>query len=244
MLALRMPETAFFSHTTAALLLRAPVPIGIERSPDLHVSVPAPARAPHASGIRGHRLDVTPGQVTVTRGVAHTSPARTWCDLASVLSLHDLVAVGDFLIHHRLPLCSLAELRRVGDAFAGRRGAALIRHALPLLSDHAESRPESILRTILELAGLPRPCVNHVIVNAEDGSHVRTDLAFDSVKLILEYQGDYHRVKSQWRSDMTRRSRLEEKGWYVMELNADDLKEPAELVTRVLSALARRGWRP
>ncbi|MBU1589284.1 MAG: hypothetical protein KKH51_15270 [Actinobacteria bacterium] len=58
--------------------------------------------------------------------------------------------------------------------------------------------------------------------------------------MILEYQGDYHRSMSQWRKDMTRRSRLEAQGWYVMEINADDLGDPVELVARIRSVLARR----
>ena len=40
---------------------------------------------------------------------------------------------------------------------------------------------------------------------------------------------------------MTRRSRLEAQGWYVMEINADDLGDPVELVARIRSVLARRG---
>lgn len=42
---------------------------------------------------------------------------------------------------------------------------------------------------------------------------------------------------------MTRRSRLEAKGWYVMELNADDLKDPDELLMRIRLVLARRNRR-
>lgn len=44
---------------------------------------------------------------------------------------------------------------------------------------------------------------------------------------------------AQWRKDMTRRSRFEAKGWFVMELNADDLDDPTELVERIRMALAR-----
>ena len=39
---------------------------------------------------------------------------------------------------------------------------------------------------------------------------------------------------------MTRRSRLEAQGWYVMEINADDLGDPVEIVARIRSVLARR----
>lgn len=176
-------------------------------------------------------------------GIIHTPPARTWCDLASMLSLYDLVAVGDYLIHWRLPLTTVTELRGVGQHVAGRRGMSLIRQALPLLSDRAESRPESALRVILALIGLPEPKINHEIVHTEDGAVMRTDLAFAEFRVLLEYQGDYHRTKKdQWRKDMTRRSRLEAQGWQVMEPNADDLKNPDELAARIRSVLRQRGW--
>jgi very-short-patch-repair endonuclease len=70
----------------------------------------------------------------------------------------------------------------------------------------------------------------------------RTDFILDEYKLVLEYQGDYHRsTKGQWRADMTRRSKLEAEGWRVMELNADDLKDPIELVTRMRKLARLRG---
>jgi very-short-patch-repair endonuclease len=62
----------------------------------------------------------------------------------------------------------------------------------------------------------------------------RTDLIIDEYKIVLEYQGDYHRkMVGQWRADMTRRSKLEALGWKVMELNADDLLDPEELIRRI-----------
>lgn len=241
--ATRMPHDAFFSHVTAALLLKAPLPFELERRASLDISVLRPARAPHARGILGHSLDITAGDVVSTAGILHTSPARTWCDLAAVLSLTDLVAVGDHLIHHSLPLTTADELSRVSRRFVGRRGMSRIREGLPLLNDRAESRPESALRVILHLAGLPTPQVNHVIVDTEDGAVMRTDLAFEEWRVLLEYQGDYHRLtRQQWRKDMTRRSRLEAGGWKVVELNADDLKDSVELTARIRTVLRRQGW--
>jgi very-short-patch-repair endonuclease len=67
----------------------------------------------------------------------------------------------------------------------------------------------------------------------------RTDLILEKERVVLEYQGDYHRTtKGQWRADMTSRSRLEARGWRVMELNADDLKDPVELLARIGAMIA------
>jgi very-short-patch-repair endonuclease len=244
MFALRMPPGAFASHSTAALLYGAPLPFELEYSGVVHMSVAAPARAPHAAGIRGHQLAITSDQLQSSGGITLTTPARTWCDLASVLKLHDLVAAGDFLIQRSSPHTSLVALRRMSECFAGQRGMATIRRALPLLNDRGESRPESVLRVVLQLGGLPQPRINRDIVFVEDGTLVRTDFSFDEYRVLLEYQGDYHRTtKGQWRKDMTRRSRLEAEGWFVIEINADDLKHPDELVARIRSVLRQRGYR-
>jgi hypothetical protein len=243
MFALRMPQRAFFSHSTAALLLGAPLPLEVERSPSVHISVPRGQRAPHARGIHGHSLDVAPEERTTVNGLPVTTGARTWCDLASVLTIGDLVAVGDYFIHWRLPHTSRNELARVGERYAGKRGNRMIVAGLPLLDDRAESRPESRLRVILVLAGIPTMRANHVLVDTETGKNVRTDLLSKDYRTVLEYQGDYHRTAAQWRKDMTRRARLEADGWAVMELNADDLEDPEELVARVRTLLRRQGWR-
>lgn len=240
--ALRLPPDVFFSHTTAARLWGMPLPPSATRDARLDISVAAGSRAPHAAGIRGHALAVGTTQVERLSDIRLTNPARTWCDLASILDLHDLVAAGDFVIQRRLPIARRQELAAIARSFAGRRGATMIRTCLPLLSDRSESAPESVLRVILQLAGLPTAQVNHVLVDSVTGREMRTDLAFPEFMVVIEYQGDYHRTQRQWRADMTRRSRLEAVGWYVMEVNADDLRNPTELVERVLRVLRRRGY--
>ncbi len=72
------------------------------------------------------------------------------------------------------------------------------------------------------------------------GHRYRLDLAIPRLKIDIEYQGDYHRDPTQWRSDMTRRSRIESSGWYYLEFNADDLRSPAEIVARVATTISRR----
>lgn len=240
MLMLRMPPAGVFSHATAALLMGATLPLAHELAVDLHVAVPAPRRAPHARGIRGHRLALTPTDVTVINGVPVTSPARTWCDLATQLDLLDLVAVGDSLLHGPHAVATLDDLAAMTARFRGRRGYRLLMGALPLLDGLAESRPESHLRVILVRAGLPPDRINHAIVMTDGGSGVRIDIHYDAANLHVEYQGDYHRTRAQWRKDMTRRTRLEACGGYVLEINADDLRHPAELVARVRMLLQRR----
>lgn len=238
--ATRLRTDAVFSHVTAALLLGVPVPWAAERDRRLHVSVPSALPSPHARGIRGHHLALEAGDVIEVDGLRCTSPERTWIDLATDFSLADLVAAGDHLIHHRLPHTSTARLTSRLARLGSARNVRTLRAALPLLNDRAESPQESRLRVLLELGGLPPADINHSMVETESGWEVRPDFVYRAQQLAIEYQGDYHRSRTQWRKDMTRRSRLEARGWYVMELNADDLWEPVELVERIRSVLVRR----
>lgn len=236
-----MPSESFFSHSTAALLHQIPVPARLEFSSVVHIAAPSPSRAPHATGILGHRLTVHPDDVEIVAGVRSTTAARTWCDLASQISLLDLIAAGDFLIHWRDPVVTATQLRAAVLRQKSRRGLRDLHAALALLNDRSESPPESVLRALLALAGFPEPRVNHVITDHFGEFVARTDLIIDEYRLVLEYQGDYHRTtKGQWRSDMTRRSKLEStEGLRVMELNADDLKDPGELMYRIRLRIRR-----
>ncbi|CAN5388602.1 hypothetical protein BH10ACT7_BH10ACT7_00330 [soil metagenome] len=133
------------------------------------------------------------------KGLRVTSPARTWLDLGSMLALDDLVAVGDYLIHHSAPWVTWEQLRLAVAAHRG-RGIRRLRLAVDLLDPSAESRPESRLRVMIVLAGLPRPVINHALVDSGTGKHLRPDFTFPRERVLIEYQGDYHRTRAaMWR---------------------------------------------
>lgn len=235
----RLGPEVFFSHSTAAVLFGVPLPARLERERNLHVTVRAPARAPHATGIRGHSRAVLEGDVVEFAGVLTSSPARLVCELSRQLDLADLVAAIDFLVGTTAPWCSLthvAERVACGDDLTRSRR---LRRALGLADERAESRPESVLRVALTLAGMPPTHVN-LEVTASGGRRFRIDLAYADAKVAIEYQGGYHFDPAQRRRDMTRRSWLEADGWTVIEFNSDDLADIPGLVARVRAALARR----
>ena len=236
--ALRM-NGATFSHVTAARIHGMPLPLSLERSPLLHIAFERPARAPHVRGVRGHKLELLPRDVVGAPDLRVTSPSRTWCDMATMLRLPQLVVMGDFAIQWSLPICTREQLRNDIDRFVGHRGVRMMRAAYDLLSDRSESPPESIFRVIAVQGGLPIPLVNYALVDTATGKQLRPDFRFERSRTLVEYQGDYHRTKEQWRKDMTRRARLEAMGWKVMEINWDDLKNPAELVARIRLLMAR-----
>ena len=239
----RMPRGAFFSHHTAALIVGMPLPLSLSERVEVHIGVAAPDRSLRSSGIVGHALRLYPADLECWHGLPVTSPARTWCDLATVLTLRQLVAAGDYLIHWRMPLVTLAELTLAVERTAGRRGHALLRRALPLLSDRSESSPESEVRVIVVTHGLPRPLVNHPIHDNQGRLIARADLYFKDYGELVEYEGDHHRTDlSQWRRDLTRTADVEAEGLHVTRVNADDLHQERALVGRIAANLRRRGW--
>lgn len=234
---LRMPPAAFFSSVTAARLQGIPLPLELQQTPVIHVAVPAPHHASAARGVIGHKVQLMGDDVHELHGLRLSTPARLWCELAAELDLGDLVAAGDYIIHWRLPLCSLEELRDAVERFPGRTGRAKLRAALLLLNNRSESPRESLLRVILVSAGLEGLRANlRVRVR---GRAFRIDLALPRYKIALEYQGEHHNDPEQWRKDMTKREILATDGWHTMEINADDL-HGTELIERIRITISAR----
>lgn len=232
----RLPG-AWFCGPTAALLTGVPLPTRIERERILHVAVLHPARAPRGSGIRGHAY--RDAKHHPWDGLRVSTPEQIWLHVAAVLTVPELIAAGDYLVHENLPHTSIQRLADAVMANRNARGNAKCRAALPLLNTRSESPRESLLRVLLVSASIPGLEVNVRIVTT-DGYRYRGDLVFRSARMIVEYQGDHHRTPEEYRKDLTRISRLEADGWYVMQVGAGDLDNPAELVARIRRKLAAR----
>jgi hypothetical protein len=238
-LQLRMPPAAFFCGVTAALIMHIPLPIHLKNGSGMHVGMPAPFRAIRTAGTMGHTLQLDPGDLRDWGGLRVTTVARTWCDLATVLDVEDLVAAGDYIIHHDFPLATRADLEAAVARHPGRRGRSRLVEALSLLDDHADSPPESIIRVTIVRAGITGLVANHPIVVA--GGKTRwADLCFPAHRVIFEYQGDYHRTEpGRWRKDRTRLAQLAAAGWHVIEIAADELADRRALLQLIRAALAR-----
>jgi very-short-patch-repair endonuclease len=226
-----MRPDAFFCSITAAAIMRVPLPASSSRAPELHVAVPHPARAPEGRGIAGHAVRPMGDDVRLWNGLPISSPERVWCELSAELTLTQLVAAGDYLVHREHPLSTIPLLTEAEARYPGRVGAGARRQALPHLDTGAESPPESELRVLISLAGIEGFVANRWV--QVPGARYRGDLVCVERRMIIEYQGAYHFDPAQRRKDMTRIERLRAAGWFVMEVNADDLRDPDELVARI-----------
>jgi len=236
----------FVSHSSAAAIWGIPLPRRLQQDTRLHVSVSTEQRAPHGVGIIGHRLQVTPPDITVLGAVRLTSLARTWCDLATLLHEEELVAAGDNVLWHRRPSStrvSFDDLTNASARYSGRRGRPLIRSSFPLLSDRADSFPESVIRVRMIRAGLPAPDVNVEIFDRAGRFLAMPDMTYPLYALSFDYEGDHHRTDSdQWEKDISRVPRLEESNWHHTRISKADLRDSSEFIARTRRILLARGW--
>lgn len=232
-------DGAVLTSVTAADHWGLPLPpwIGLSDNHPTVIAVPAGSAHPNRRGVRGRRLDLPAEHVTEHRGLAVTTPARTWVDCAADIPLVHLIAMGDAALH--AGLASDQELRAMVNWAFRRRGVANARRALSLLDCRAESPGESLTRAYLVLDGLPRPQCNLDI--SIDGRWVaRVDMCWPEQRVIVEYDGAVHLQERQRRRDARRRNELLADGWLVITITADDLRHPGRLVAQVAGALASR----
>jgi very-short-patch-repair endonuclease len=215
-----------------------PLPGKLEVESTLHVAVPHPVRAPEGRGVIGHKVRLMGDDVKTWNGLRVSSPERLWCELAPLLTLPQLVAAGDYLVHHRYPLTTIERLANAAGRFPARAASQRRREALLHLDTRSESPRESELRVLLAVAGI-RGFVPNVTIRVP-GATYRGDLVCSQKKVIIEYQSAYHFDPVQQRRDMTRMERLRAAGWYVLQVNSDDMDNPDELTERIRAVLASR----
>ena len=228
------------SGISAARLRRLPLPVVLEQEDRVHVTVPESRRAIRIFGTIGHSARLHSADVGEFLGIRIVSVERMWCELAHYLSLEELVMAGDHLIHWQYPTTELGRLQQKIEAIPGRRGLRLLRRALKLLDPRAESPQESRLRVLMVLNGIVGFEANAWVATSS-GHRYRGDFVFAREKVIVEYQGDHHFDPAWQRADMTRESRLTADKWLVIEVNADDWRDEAELAARIRTGLSGRG---
>lgn len=234
-----LPAHAFACGATAAIAWGLPLPWHERRRALLAplIGVPLPHNRIRRPGVRGRALAVGDADVAEVRGIRCTSPERTWCELAGVLPFGALVALTDRLLFRGDPLTTRAALLDAHVRTGRSRGAAQRPLALEWAIDRAESPRESELRVLLREAGLAEPECNVDILDR--GRFVaRVDMLYRHARLVIEYDGDYHRDPRQWSLDAVRRAELESLGYRVTAVTARDFDDPAALVRRIRRLLA------
>lgn len=229
------PPGATVSHLTAACLWTA----NSMRSGFIHVSYQVASQC-NRDEIRVHRFTY-PLERSARHGVPVTSPGMTFMHLAVVLDLVQLTAFGDMLVKRKV--ISLDELRGYARAWT-HHGRRLGQLAVSYVRDRVDSNPESNLRMLLVLAGLPEPLINPWVHDVDGTPRYRLDLAYVDIKLAIEYDGRWHNDPLQQQRDQARREWLRRQGWTVIVVQAEGLYgDPEGTVGRIVAELARLGIR-
>jgi hypothetical protein len=264
--ALRMPDGAAFSHTTAARLWKLPTTRAAERGDELHVSGADRARPFRSAGVMAH-VGLRPGDVRLRDGIPLTAPVRTWLDLGALLGpvllddrgaarrgvdpLHEeLVVLTDALLAQdglRNVLrygVRTADLERALGVSAGARGVERLRRALADAHTFVDSPPETRVRLGLIAAGLPCPVVGADLFTPDGAWLARPDLCWPQAGVAIDYDGAPHVSRRKLRSDVARRDAIERVGWrHVVLFHEDVTIRWAITLRRVAEAFEAQGCR-
>ncbi|RZS32411.1 hypothetical protein EV193_11245 [Herbihabitans rhizosphaerae] len=204
--------------------------------------VPEKERFGPVRGLRIHRGPVRLCEAVAWREISIATPARMALDLmlrsaprTKTLTgrLRAAVAYVDQVL--RKGLVTEDQLSRL---LVGRRdwGVVLARQALTLVDARAESPPESELRVILAMDGIPAE-PQYVVTHA--GQFLgRLDLAYPDSLVAVEYDGRWHEDPEQMKRDEERRAALMRRGWRFVLVRHDDLSgDVSRIVAKVRDAL-------
>jgi hypothetical protein len=194
-------------------------------------------------GVRAH-VGAPARPVRWRKGLPLTSPEATFADLAGSLDLVQLVVLGDRVVRREAtsPALLVAAMAR----FSGRH-AAVARRAAGLVRAGVDSPPESRLRMLIVLAGLPEPEVNHIIRDHDTGDWLRRfELAYPHLQVAIEYEGRQHRDNDEiWAEDINRREDLDRRSWRVVQVISGGLFDsPLRTLQRIDQARVDRGADP
>jgi len=228
---------AAISHASEAAWLGADL---IHPPNRLHVMAPGDRgrRVDCVDGVRLHRPDLRPDELTVIRGALVTTPIRTVLDVARSMPLTDAVAIGDSPC--RSGGFTLDQLRCAAAAVPVGPGRSAIQAVAGLVDGRAESVFESITRVELALAGLPTPCTQFDIREPDGRLVARVDFAWPHARVVLECDGyEFHSSREAFAGDRRRWNALSELGWRVVVVTwRDVIDDPAYLLDRVAGALS------
>ncbi|ORA17242.1 type IV toxin-antitoxin system AbiEi family antitoxin [Mycobacterium arosiense] len=187
-------------------------------------------------GVLTRRDRLGAGETQVRDGLPVTSPERTAFDIGRRGAVRSAVVRLDALA--RATGFKTDDVLRVARAHPGSPGLRRLETALELVDAGAQSPRESFLRLLLIDAGLPRPQTQIPVLGVDGLPSAYLDLGWRDPMVAVEYDGDQHRTdRQQYVKDIRRMEMLEELGWIVVRVVAED--PPAAIIRRVRAALAK-----
>lgn len=186
-------------------------------------------------GVLTRRCALLAGETQMTEGLLVTSPERTAFDIGRGGAIRSAVVRLDALA--RATGIKADDVLRVAREHPASPGVRRLEAALDLVDPGAESPRESYLRLLLIDAGLPRPQTQIPVLGVDRLPVAYLDMGWEDLMVAVEYDGDQHRTdRHQYVKDIRRLEMLEQMGWIVVRVVAED--GPAAIVRRVKAAIA------
>lgn len=242
----RNPQV-WVSHVTAARLygLRLPPRFGAD---PIHLSgFGRSHRSPEDPPIRLHRArHAVP--LADHHGISLSPPHWVFVEMAALLTVDELVVLGDQLVrepHRELevqeePMVGVGDLRSAVRRGKGRTGIVRAREAVELVRVGSDSPPETLMRLALVRAGLPEPELQ-IPLRPEDRYTPVGDAGYRDKKIVLQYEGAHHFGPEQQAKDERRNADFRADGWDVLLANRTDHRDGfAQFTRRVLQLCAIR----
>lgn len=206
---------------------------------DLHVLNPVGHLLRDSDGLVVHRRDGAP--LTLVGGRPATTPAWTAVEVARSLRRPRALATLDAAL--RTGSCDRRQLHSAAGQQAARRGIVKVRELIPYANPLAESPMESEVRLVMLDSGLPMPVLQHEIID-RDRRLWRVDFAWPDRLVAVEYDGfDWHSRPEDFRRDRRKRAALQEMGWQVISIVADDVRRDGRGMIRRIETALERGAR-
>jgi hypothetical protein len=184
------------------------------------------------------RHDVTPRWVLLD-GVRVSPPAEVLLACARDLSLLDVVVLGDAALHSgdvtRAELVAVSRLRR--------RGSPLLRRAIPLMDERAESIYEGLLRVLHQVCGVPvEP--QHAVLDSNGVVVAHGDLGIVGTRELREYDGGEHLKRPRQRLDLKRARLITDAGYVRKGYTMEDVLYQGLAILRDADRATGRPHRP
>ena len=211
---------------------------------DVEVVVPYDTWPRRRSGLVVHNGRVSPEDIHVIDGLRVLSPDLVISELlCTARSARAALACADQACELQ-PAAERAEFVAAVtgrlDIRADRRGTIRAYGLAALITAGVESPPESWLRLLVVENGFPPPVVQHEVCDLDGVLLWRLDLAWPAIRVALEYDG--HAAHSgRDADDLARDEDLRRRGWIVIRVRADDLRNPRRVLTDLSAAFHSRG---
>jgi very-short-patch-repair endonuclease len=172
-------------------------------------------------------------------GVRVASAPETVLACARDLTLVDVVLIGGAALH--AGDVDLEQLRRT--ARLRRRGAPLLRRAIPLMNGRAESIYEDLLRLLHEVCGV-RVQPQYDVVGEAGHTVARGDLLLTGTQTLHELDGGHHRTAEQQQRDLRRDRRILDAGFRRRGYTARDVLHTPMGILRDMDTAVEREHDP